>query len=457
MNPASEVTKLRREVLSEVAYWAFNNPLEEEAKFGDVEQIVKEIVPDGPARYRCCIYKERAIASERIKIAMGAESKDRTITVIPDACNGCSMNKYVVTDACQNCVAHPCRNSCPKKSISVIQSRAFIDNSSCVECGICAKSCPYHAIVEVTRPCERSCAVGAVTVDENRRAIIDDEKCVSCGMCVSVCPFGAITDTTRMCDVINAIRKEERPLVAIIAPAIAGQFGPKVTPGHIKSALLKLGFTDVVEAAYGADLVSKEEAKEIEEHYDQKIMTNSCCPAYYSAATQKVPELTDKLSTSVSPMRATGQVVRENYDNKVTTVFIGPCMAKKHEARWGEEIDMVLTFEEMSALFEAKDINPTDHSPSEMEGVSSYGRLFARVGGVSDAVMHHLSDKLEVEVVTVQGLKNCLTTLKKTSKAGGDKFTFIECMACDGGCVGGPGALAKPNLATRAVEKFASK
>ncbi|MBM7854270.1 [FeFe] hydrogenase (group B1/B3) [Desulfohalotomaculum tongense] len=458
MNPASEITKLRREVLSKVAHWAFEKPLDQKISEKDIKNIVEEIVPDGPPRYRCCIYKERAIAEHRVKIAMGEGPKGQIVTVIPEACNGCSLNKYVVTDACQNCVAHPCRNSCPKKAISVIQNRAFIDNSSCVECGICARSCPYHAIVEITRPCERSCGVGAVTVDENRSVVIDMEKCVSCGMCVSVCPFGAITDTSQMCDVIKNLRKKEQPLVAIIAPAIAGQFGPKVTPGHIKSALLKLGFDDVVEAAYGADIVAEQEAEEIKEHYDHKLMTNSCCPAYASAVKQNLPELADKLSTSLSPMRVAGQVIKDKYQNKVTTVFIGPCIAKKAEAAWGDEIDMVLTFEELVAIFEAAGINPLEHIPAEMEGVSPYGRLFARAGGVTEAVTSHLPEDMALEVIKVQGLKNCLSTLKKAAmKPSDDKFTFVECMACDSGCVGGPGTLVKAAVATRAVERFAGK
>lgn len=457
MNPASEITRLRREVLSKVARWAYSKPLDYQPNNDDAEKLAKEIIPDGPARYRCCIYKERAIAGERVKIAMGKKTGDHIVTVIPDACNGCSLNKYVVTDACQNCVAHPCRNSCPKKAISVIHNRAFIDNSSCVECGICARSCPYHAIVEITRPCERSCPVGAVTVDENRRVVIDMEKCISCGMCVSVCPFGAITDTSQLYDVIRSLRAKEQPMVAVVAPSVAGQFGPKVTPRHIKSALLTLGFDEVVEAAYGADIVAKQEAEEIEEHYDKKLMTSSCCPAYASAVQKELPQMADVLSDSLSPMRVAGQVIKDKYGEKVTTVFIGPCIAKKAEAAWGDEIDMVLTFEELAAVFEAKDINPSDCIPAEMEGVSPYGRLFARAGGVSDAVAYHLPDDLEINIIQVQGLKNCLNTLKKYSKNTGGKFTFIECMACDGGCVGGPSALAKAPVAARAVEKFAGK
>ncbi|MDP3051103.1 MAG: monomeric [FeFe] hydrogenase, partial [Eubacteriales bacterium] len=462
MNPVSEITKLRRNILTRVARWALNKPLDEQPTDEVIRNMVMEMIPDGPARYRCCIYKERAVAEAWIRIITGLEASEQVVTVIPEACNGCSLNKYFVTDACQNCVAHSCRNSCPKKAISVLQNRAYIDNNSCVECGICAKNCPYHAIVEISRPCERSCDMGAIKVDECRRAVIDLDKCVSCGMCVAVCPFGAITDTSKILDVVKALRIKEQPMVAIVAPSLPGQFGPKATPGHIKTAILKLGFDGVVEAALGADVVAKQDAEEIRNHPESKLMTNSCCPAYAKAVTIKLPEIAGKISDTPSPMRVTGRLVKERYANKVTTVFIGPCIAKKAEATLGGEIDMALTFEELSALFAASDIDPANHVPADMNDASPYGRLFAKAGGVSAAVTRHLPD-VSMEVLQVQGiehglaaLRSAANALKGTRTADSDKFTFIECMACEGGCVGGPGTLVRSNVAARAVEAFSN-
>ncbi len=456
MNPISEITKLRRDVLERVAQWALSYG-EQYCSDQEVQKMAKEMIPDGPARYRCCIYKERAIMEERIQIALGKKADDQAVTVIKEACNGCSLNKYVVTDACQNCVAHHCRNSCPKKAISVVENRAFIDHNTCVECGICAKSCPYHAIVEISRPCERSCATGAVGFDEYRRAVIDYEKCVSCGICVTVCPFGAITDSSQIVDVVCALKNKEKPMVAVIAPAIAGQFGVKVTPRHVKTALMQLGFADVYEAAFGADIVAEKEADELKERYQQKLMTNSCCPAHAKAIAVKMPEHTDKVSATMSPMRVTGQLIKEKYQGEVTVVFIGPCIAKKAEAKLGEEIDMVITFEEITAIFAAAKVNPADCSPTDMTGPSAYGRLFARSGGVGDAVVRHLSD-LPVEVIAAQGLRDCLKAFKTAvNKKDGEKFLFVEGMACEGGCIGGPGTLAKPTLSCRALEKFAKE
>ncbi|SHE38366.1 monomeric [FeFe] hydrogenase [Desulforamulus putei] len=457
MNPVSEVTKLRRDNFTRIARWALNHPLDAPFEM-DISALVKEIIPDGPARYRCCIHKERAIVEERIKIAVGLTQVNHPVTVISEACNGCSLNKYIVTDACQNCVAHPCRNSCPKKAISVIQNRAFIDQVSCVECGKCAKACPYNAIIEITRPCERACAIGAIKVDDSRKAIIDNDVCVSCGLCVTVCPFGAITDLSQMLDVICSLRVKEQHHVAIIAPSIAGQFGPKITPEQIKTALLQLGFDDVVEAALGADIVSKKEAHEIKEQAGKtNLMTNSCCPAFTNAVAKKLPELKDKISTTLSPMRVAGQLVKDNYDNKVTTVFIGPCIAKKAEAAQGDEIDLVLTFEELAAIFSALDLDLSALPPTEMTGASPNGRLFARAGGVSTAVRKHLGD-MNLEVLQVQGLGQCLSTLKTAAKKVKDAgFTFIECMACEGGCVGGPGTMVTPAVGTKAVEKHAGE
>ncbi|CCO07111.1 monomeric [FeFe] hydrogenase [Desulforamulus hydrothermalis] len=456
MNPVSEITKLRRDLFTKIARWALHHPLDAPFEM-DISAMVKEMIPDGPARYRCCIHKERAIVEERIKIAVGLTPVNHPVTVISEACNGCSLNKYVVTDACQNCVAHPCRNSCPKKAISVIQNRAFIDQVSCVECGKCAKACPYNAIIEINRPCERACAIGAIKVDDSRKAIIDNELCVSCGLCVTVCPFGAITDLSQMLDVIVSLRVKEQPHVAVIAPAIAGQFGPKVSPEQIKTALQQLGFDDVVEAALGADIVSKLEAQEIMEHAAQtNVMTNSCCPAFAQAVRKKLPELQDKISTTLSPMRVAGQLVKNKYDGKVTTVFIGPCIAKKAEANQGDEIDLVLTFEELSAILSAKEIDLAGLPPTAMTGVTPNGRLFARAGGVSTAVRKHLGD-ISLNVMQVQGLGQCLAALKTAAKQTNDSFTFIECMACEGGCVGGPGTMVTPAVGTRAVEKHAGE
>ncbi|AQS59162.1 monomeric [FeFe] hydrogenase [Desulforamulus ferrireducens] len=457
MNPVSEVTKLRRDIFTRVASWAFNQSMDVPLEM-DIAEMVKEIIPDGPARYRCCIHKERAIAEERIKNAVGLTTLNQQVSVISEACNGCSLYKYTVTDACQNCVAHPCRNSCPKKTITVIQNRAFIDQTNCIECGKCAKACPYNAIIEIIRPCERACAVQAIKVDDSRRAVIDPENCVACGMCVTVCPFGAITDQSQMLDVIVSLQINELPHVAIIAPAIAGQFGVKVSTAQIKTALLKLGFDEVIEAASGADIVAREEAAEIKEHAaNNKFMTNSCCPAFAKALALKFPEQVDKLSTTLSPMRVTGQLVKDRYNQQVTTVFIGPCIAKKSEAAMGSEIDYVLTFEELAAIFSAKEYDLATMEATELTDASANGRLFARAGGVTAAVKHHLGD-MNLETIQVQGLGQCLSTLKSViKKPSQEVFTFIECMACEGGCVGGPGTMVSSTVGSRAVEKYAQE
>lgn len=457
MNPVSEITKLRRDILTNVAHWALSHPMDATMEL-DITAMVKQIIPDGPARYRCCIYKERALAEERIKIAVGITKLASPVAVISEACNGCSLNKYVVTDACQNCVAHPCRNSCPKKAISVIQNRAFIDQTSCIECGKCEKACPYNAIIEITRPCERACALNAIKVDDSRKAVIDSDVCASCGLCVTVCPFGAITDQSQMLDAICSLRVKAQPHVAIIAPAIVGQFGSKVSAEKIKSALLRLGFDDVIEAALGADIVSKEEAEELRAHVSEhKFMTNSCCPAFVNAVNVKYPGLKDNISTTYSPMRVTGQLIKDRYEGNVTTVFIGPCIAKKVEAEQGNEIDIVLTFEDLSAILLASKIDIANLEPTTMNDASPNGRLFAKSGGVSNAVKKYLGD-LNIHFMQAQGLDQCLSTLKTINKNSTDSnFTFLECMACEGGCVGGPSTMVTNTVGTRAVEKHANE
>lgn len=457
MNPVSEITRLRKDIFIKVARWALSNSKGSKPTKKDITALVMGIVPEGPARYRCCIHKERAVARERLMIATGLQKSalaSQPIVVISEACNGCSLVKYVVTDACQKCIAHPCQNSCPKKCISVIQNRAYIDQAACIECGKCAKACPYHAIVEISRPCERVCAVKAIKVDDSRRAILDNERCVSCGMCVSVCPFGAITDTSSIVEIIYALRNKRVPKAAIIAPSIAGQFGPKVTPGHIKTALFQLGFDIVTEAALGADQTSKLEAHELLES-PGKLMANSCCYPFAKAVAVTQPDLQQYLSSTLSPMRSTGKTLKDRYHNDITTVFIGPCMGKKSEATLGPEIDYVMTFEELSALLSASNIDPADLQPSDIYDASSAGRLFARSGGVVSAVISNTTG-VQVEAVQAQGIIQSLAALKAAAnkdKAG--DYTFVECMACEGGCVGGPGTLVTPAAAVRALEKYA--
>ena len=464
MNPISNVSKIRMELYTKVAEWAFKSPMPIEVNEEVVEKLASELVPSSFYNGRYEPEYETIITKHRLRLALGLEKK-QVVNGIPEACNSCfagmGVGKYFVTELCQNCTSRLCQNSCPKKAIQIVDGRALIDKESCIGCGICAKNCPYGAIRKIERPCVQACGVGAVKFDDNDKVVIDAEICVSCGACLVACPFGAIDDYTQIVDLIRAIRSKEHPVIAMPAPALAGQFGPKATPHHLKAALLKLGFDEVVEVALGADLVAQEEAEELIERYDEQIMTNSCCPAYLMAIKKKLPKLADRISHTKSPMRTTGEWVRKHRNERVINVFIGPCSAKKAEMSWGDEIDIVMTFEEIAAMFKAVGIEPEKEEPVDMKDATNVGRMFARTGGVAGAVAEILEkekykEKYPVILINPTTLKGSLNTLKmEANKAKKRKeFTLVEGMACVAGCISGPGTIAAVTAADRALTKY---
>ena len=221
----TKIQYLKYKVLREVARLAWQDKLLEGAF-----DIPKTIVPGKVPTMRCCVYKERAILAERVKIAMGGDvTNPNVIEVIDIACDECPMGGYEVTDACRGCLAHRCEDVCKRGAITFDhQQKAHIDKSKCVECGACAKVCPYSAILDYKRPCERSCKVKAIRMSESKAASIDNSKCISCGACVYQCPFGAITDKSFILNAIDMLKKSENntkyKVYAVVAPSISSQF-----------------------------------------------------------------------------------------------------------------------------------------------------------------------------------------------------------------------------------------
>ncbi|MDN5312386.1 MAG: hypothetical protein PWQ68_1359 [Thermoanaerobacteraceae bacterium] len=469
----SEVALIKHEVLKQIARLLFDDKLEDE-----VNRLPRVLTRAGLTHYRCCVYKERAVLAERIKFALGFSPKEvdeeerlgqivrerlkghkvklPIIDIIEIACDRCPIDRYLVTDACRGCVAHYCVNACPKKAITVVGRRAYIDQEQCVECGRCSKACKFHAIVEVSRPCERSCPAEAIKPGPSRNSIIDKDICTSCGTCSTACPFGAITDKSEICEVIDWLKSGTK-VIAAVAPAIAGQFGPKVKIGQVFSALIQLGFAKVAEVALGADEVAKLEAEEFRHLIEDKNwLVSSCCPAFVSMVKKHFPDLVGHIAPTPSPMVVLGRKLKaELPDHKV--VFIGPCIAKKEEAMVQDSgIDAVLTFEELDALFDAKNINPADlnEMPPSFAPATSKGRGFAVSGGVADAVSRVLDDdglSGILKPVRASGLEECKKMLS-LARAGKLEGNFLEGMACEGGCVGGPAALVEANKGARAVE-----
>ena len=452
----TKVQYLKYKVLREVARQAWNDTLLE-----NVLDIPKIIVPGKTPTMRCCVYKERAILAERVKIAMGGNSdRQNVIEVIDIACDECPAAGYEVTDSCRGCLAHRCEDVCKRGAISFDYNHvAHIDKSKCVECGQCAKVCPYSAIANRKRPCQNACKIKAISINDDNAAQIDDEKCISCGACVYQCPFGAISDKSFILNVIDLLKKCEQgrnyKIYAVVAPSISSQF-TYAKLGQVISGLKELGFHTVVEAALGADMVAQAESKELAE---KGFLTSSCCPAFVDYINKSFPQLKPNVSHNLSPMATIAKYIKETTPN-AKVVFIGPCTAKKMEVQLDTVkpyVDSALTFEELQALFDSRDIDLTTLEEGVLDNASYFGRIFARCGGLADAVAEGLKeqglDDFELNAVSCDGIEECKKTLTMKSK-NLLKANFIEGMACVGGCIGGAGCLTHGAKDKMQVDKY---
>ena len=474
----SLITDIRKKVFTEVARMAYSGKGYECAN--DLPYV---IVPGDRPLHRESVFLERAIAGERVRLAMGlslrpsdgrhlvTEGMDQAavaeqyyepplINIIPYACHACPTNQYKVSNYCQNCLARSCEKVCPKDAITVRNHRSYIDLEKCIRCGKCAKACPYNAIVHLERPCAASCGMDAIGSDEQGRAVINQDKCVACGQCLVSCPFGAIVDKGQIFQVIQSILQGDN-VIAIVAPAFIGQFGKHSTPEKFVTAMKTLGFHRVVEVAVGADMCTIEEARDFLEKVpaQQNYMATSCCPAWHSMIEKLFPSEVPKMSMTLTPMVYTARLMKQKYPG-CKVVFVGPCAAKKLEAIRVDirsDVDFVLTFEELAGMFEAKEIDfaNIDDGVVLNEG-SAAGRGFAVSGGVAKAVenlIHEQDPNAEVKTARAEGLRDC-RKLMLLAKAGKYNGYLLEGMACPGGCVAGAGTLLPVELATNVVGRY---
>lgn len=443
----SNVQYIKYMVNKEVAQRFFEGTLD--ASLYSVRKLAEDIIPGPKALFRCCIYKERHIIEERVRLLLEPTKDDRIINVLDSACDECPIDRFVVTEACRGCLGHQCQGVCPKGAITIVNHRAYINQELCIECGKCKSVCPFNAISEVMRPCIRACSVGAVKVDENRKAIIDHEQCISCGACVYQCPFGAIVDKSFVVEMLNLLKNSwnntSYHVYAVVAPAVSSQF-PGVSAGKVYAAIRELGFYDVVEAAIGADMVALFEAEEFAATVAEKgWKTTSCCPAFVDYVEKYYPQYIENVSTAVSPMIAISRAIKAR-DKKAKVVFFGPCMAKKVEVKQEAlkgAVDVVLTFGELQAVLDAKEINMKELEESNAGEASSFGRNFARIGGVTESVQRVAEVeqmRTEINPVRCNGIDECIKALKMAS-FGKLQGNFIEGMACKHGCTGGAASL----------------
>jgi [FeFe] hydrogenase (group B1/B3) len=450
----TQVQELKYRVLKEVAKSYYKGTLQE-----DLLNIPKIISPGPKPTMRCCIYKERAIAAERVKLALGGDKDNpNLLEVIEPACDQCPIGGMEVTDACRGCLAHRCAGACHMKAISFDSHlRAHIDKTKCINCGLCAKACQFQAIVNHKRPCESACKVKAIREREDGISEIIDEKCTRCGACSYACPFGAIMDKSYILKCIDITKENNEGkchAYMVAAPSISSQFH-YATLGQVITGIKALGFRDVVEAALGADLVAYDECNELAERGQ---LTSSCCPAFVRYAEIAFPEIKGKISDCLSPMQAIAKYIKDN-DPTAKVVFVGPCIAKKGEMARGKDysyVDCVITFEELQALIDAKEIDLAHEPETPLDNASYFGRIFARSGGVADAVKEGLKERgssFEAKPLAVSGLDNCKNALSAL-KAGTAEFNFLEGMACSGGCIGGPCCLTHEVRDAASVDKY---
>lgn len=477
----SLITDIRKKVFTEVARLAYSGQ-----DYTMAEDLPFVIVPGDQPLHRESIFLERAIAGERVRLAMGlsvrsvqtrsliTEGMDHAaiaqqyyepplINIIPYACHACPTNQYRVTESCQNCLAASCQQVCPRDAISFVNGKSRIDPGKCIRCGKCAAACSYHAIIHLERPCQAACGMDAIGMDEHGRATINQEKCVSCGQCLVSCPFGAIVDKGQIYQVVRSIMNGDK-VIAIMAPAFVRQFGKDVTVPKLVAGLKKLGFAHVVEVAIGADICAVEEARDFVENVPehQSFMATSCCPAWHAMVHKLFPAQAKNISMTLTPMVYTARMVKkEEPDAKI--VFVGPCAAKKLEAireNIRSDVDFVLTFEELQGMFEAKEIDfaALEDDPDIRNAGTAAGRGFAVAGGVAQAVVdiiHEQHPDMEIKVANAEGLRDCrkMMTMAKAGKYNG---YLLEGMACPGGCIAGAGTMLSLDQAAKAVE-FAQK
>ncbi|HPH03452.1 MAG TPA: monomeric [FeFe] hydrogenase [Spirochaetota bacterium] len=509
MHRLNNAALIRRELLVRTARLVWEAELPSR-----IDRIPMEMIPRTRSSFRCCIHKDRAVLRYRLMAILGFSVEDeedellplseyaraalerdsaprssrpfapvtsrapqagpvrpetvhqkedmaedsnplRILTVIDEACSACVRSRYFVTNACRGCFARPCTLNCPKNALSIVNGQAVIDPEKCVACGICQQACPFHAIIHIPIPCEEACPVGAITKDEWGREKIDHDKCILCGRCMRDCPFGAIMEKSQIVDVMQRLR-EGAPVVAMVAPAIAGQF-----PGTLEQvygAILQAGFSGVFEVSRGADETTAHEAAELDAHRaaGQGYLTTSCCPSWMLAAGRHLPEILPHVSTTPSPMRYTAQAVKEHAPEAIR-VFIGPCIAKKNEAAGDPLIDYVLTFEELGAIFVALEIDTSDATAVQpvLRGTGS-SRGYAAAGGVAKAVASPGPKAPKTHLIDGLTRQN-INLLKAWTKGAPCPADLVEVMACQGGCIAGPAVVGNPKLAAKALIDIVSK
>lgn len=320
--------------------------------------------------------------------------------------------------------------------------------------------------LEENPPCAAACIFRAISKDKSGKISIDKALCCGCSACIDCCESGKLVSSKDILPALYALRHADGPTYALVAPAFIGQYDQRITPGMLRSALKKIGFTGMVEVSLFADILTLKEALEFDRSIQNEkdfLITSCCCPVWIAMIRRIYSQYIPHVPASVSPMIACGRTIKRLHPG-AATFFIGPCVAKKAEAREADiadAVDFVLTFDEMRDIFDAFQINLTAMKEDQREHSSKAGRLYASTGGVSRAVSDTLKRlnpgrKLTVKAAQADSVPDCRNLLELL-KQGRCKANFLEGMGCPGGCVGGPKAIISSESGRKNVEQYANE
>jgi two-component system, NtrC family, sensor kinase len=283
--------------------------------------------------------------------------------------------------------------------------------------------------------CIRSCPAKAIRVREGIARVMQ-ERCVACGYCIDICAAGA-KQTGSEVDLVGQLLAEPSPVIAMLSSAFPAAY-PDVRLEQLATALKRLGFSEVMEASFGAELVCREYGRLLEENQGKPVLS-STCPAMVSFIEKFYPELIDYLAPIVSPAIAMGRVIKWQYNPEARVVFIGPCIAKKAESaddKVGGVIDAVLTFPELGEMLVQKRIDPALEDDGVISGPRpSLGRLWPVPGGLLK-IAGISADILKSDIVVAEGIDRATSCLKEFVE-GKARTKFLDIFFCQG-CIDGP-------------------
>ena len=283
--------------------------------------------------------------------------------------------------------------------------------------------------------CVRNCPVKAIRVKEGVAEVMN-ERCIACGICISICAAGAIQARSDI-GIVWQLLGEHTPIIAILSSAFPAAF-PEVQPRQMVAALKKMGFNEVMETAFGAELVCREYGRLVRGNEGKPILS-STCPAVVSFIEKFHPELTSNIAPIVSPMIAMGRIIKWQYNPEAKVVFIGPCVGKKVESEdenVAGVIDAVLAFPELKEMLAMRGIAPVSEEEEQFSGPTPYlGRLFSVPGGLPK-IAGISEDLLLNDAVVAEGIDRTINCLRELAQ-GKIRTRFMDLFFCQG-CIGGP-------------------